>query len=381
MEGTTRALIDLSALRANFALARELAGGREVIAVVKADAYGHGALEVARCLEAEGCGRQAVFTVDEGCALREAGLRAQILVLGGLGSAREAREVGRYALTPVVHNPESLAWARQAAEECEGGLPVHLEVDTGMRRMGSDPDKALALAEAIAAHPGLELDGTYTHFASADCPDLSSALEQVRVFRGFLDALAARNLSPGLVHAANSSAVLAGPGLLDALPEARGVRPGLMLYGARSALHEDPQRRLRSVMSVHTRVAAVRTLEAGEAVGYGSTWQADGPTRVVTLPLGYADGVLRSLSDRGQVWLAGGRRRMVGRVSMDSVSVEVADPAVPVSVGDPATFFGRAPEGEGGIPVEEQAEAAGTLAYELLVRVGDRVPRIAVDAR
>ncbi|MCS5638436.1 MAG: alanine racemase, partial [Myxococcota bacterium] len=298
MDGASRALIDLSALRANFALARELAGGREVIAVVKADAYGHGALEVARCLEEAGCSRQAVVTVDEGCALRGAGVRAQILVLGGLGSARDAKEAGQHALTPVVHDAESLAWAREAAGGCEGVLPVHLEVDTGMRRMGSDPEQALVLAEAIGAHPGLELDGSYTHFASADCSDLSASLEQVRVFRGFLDALAARKLSPGLVHAANSSALLAGPALLDELPEAGGVRPGLMLYGARLAAHEDPQRRLRAVMSVHTRVAAVRTLEAGQAVGYGSTWNADGPTRVATLPLGYADGVLRSLSNR-----------------------------------------------------------------------------------
>ena len=134
-------------------------------------------------------------------------------------------------------------------------------------------------------------------------------------------------------------------------------------------------------MSVHTRVAAVRTLEGGEAVGYGSTWKADGPTRVATLPLGYADGVLRSLSNRGQVWLAGDRRPMVGRVSMDSVTVAVSDPAVSLGVGDPAVFFGRAPDGEGGIPVEDQAEAAGTLAYELLVGVGERVPRIAVEAR
>ena len=335
---------------------------------------------MARCLEEEGCRRQAVVTADEGAALRAAGLRAQILVLGGLGSAREASLAGEQRLTPVVPNPESLAWAKEAALPAAGVLPVHLEVDTGMRRMGSDPEQALALAQDIHAHPGLELDGTYTHFASADCPDLSASLEQVRIFRGFLGSLAGQNLSPGLVHAANSSALLAGQDLLEALPEAGGVRPGLMLYGARSATHEDPERRLRPVMRVETRVAAVRTLQQGEAVGYGSTWRAEGPTRVATLPLGYADGVLRSLSNRGQVWLAGGRRPMVGRVSMDSLTVAVSDPGAPLQVGDRAVFFGSAPQGEGGVPVEEQAEAAGTLAYELLVGVGERVPRVTIEA-
>ncbi len=379
-ETANRAIIDLSALRANYDLARELADGRDVISVVKADAYGHGAADVARCLESAGCRRLAVMTPAEGCGLREAGSEAQILVLGGLGDAGEARLAGEYGLTPAIHNPEGLGWAREAAAaRADGALPVHLELDTGMRRMGSDSGGALELAEAIAADPQLELDGTYTHFASADSPDVASALEQLQLFRQFLEALEARGVSPGLIHAANSSALWAGPGLLGALPEATAVRPGLMLYGARTALHEDPDRRLRPVMSVRTRVAALRSLSPGEAVGYGSTWRADRPTRIATLSIGYADGVLRSLSNRGEVWLAGARRPLVGRVSMDSVTVAVDDPEVRLAVGDPASFFGASPEGGAGIAVEEQAEAAGTLAYELLIRVGDRLPRVPLE--
>ncbi|HIF96568.1 MAG TPA: alanine racemase [Myxococcales bacterium] len=381
MERVRQATVDLSALRANFAFARELAGGREVIAVVKADGYGHGAPEVARCLEGEGCERLAVMTADEACVLREAGIRGQILILGGLGDGREAHLAGEYSLAPVVHEREGLALAREAAEKFGRTLAVHLEVDTGMRRMGTGPEEALALAEAIGADSKLELDGTYTHFASADSPDPKACLEQIRLFRDFLGALRGRGLTPGTVHAANSSALLAGPEIEEALPEADAVRPGLMLYGACSATHEDPERRLRPAMSVRARVAAVREITAGEAVGYGSTWRADGPARIATLPLGYADGVLRSLSNRGEVWLAGGRRPIVGRVSMDSVTVAVLDPMVPVAVGDPATFFGLAPEGGPGIRVEAQAEAAGTLAYELLVGVGDRVSRVYVDGQ
>jgi alanine racemase len=319
------------------------------------------------------------MTVDEGCGLREAGAEGQILVLGGLGDARDARLAGECALTPTIHHPEGLAWAREAAAKRGRVLPVQLEVDTGMHRMGIAPEAALEQAAEIAADPQLHLDGTFTHFASADSPDPSASLEQIRVFRGFLGALEARGLAPGLVHAANSSALLAGSELLGALPEAAAVRPGLMLYGARSASHEDPARRLRPVMSIRTRVASLRSLAPGEAVGYGSTWRADRPTRVATLPIGYADGVLRSLSNRGAVWLGGERRPIVGRVSMDSVTVAVDDPAASLAVGDPASFFGMAPEGGCGIPVEEQAEAAGTLAYELLVRVGGRLPRIPLE--
>ena len=379
--GANRATIDLAGLRANLGLARERAGRREVIPVVKADAYGHGAAAVARCLEAEGCRRQAVVTAEEGAGLREAGIRGQILVMGGLGDAQDSRLAAAHGLCPVIHHRESLAWASEAAAGRDRPLEVHLEVDTGMRRMGIEHAGAADLAAEIQACSELQLSGTYTHFASADSPDASASLEQIRLFRAALEGMRERGIDPGLVHAANSSALLAGGEILAALPEAGAVRPGLMLYGACSAPHEDPDRRLQPVMCVQTRVAALRRREAGDAVGYGATWRAEGPVRVATLALGYADGVLRSLSNRGEVWLAGARRPLVGRVSMDSLAVAVTDPAAEIAVGDSATFFGRPPEGGEGIRVEEQAEAAGTLAYELLVRVGDRVPRTFVGER
>ena len=374
-----QAVIELSALRSNYALARELAGGRDVIAVIKADAYGHGAEEVARCLEAEGCRRMAVVSPEEGLALREAGISGSILLLGGIASARQADLVARQRLTPVIHHARGLAWARRAARRSGHPWPVQIEVDTGMRRMGVAPERLGELAADIASDPALELEGIYTHFSSADDSDPGATLAQIVGFRAALAQLRARGVAPGLVHAANSSALHAAPAFSDALPEATAVRPGLLLYGARSADHEDPDKRLRPVMSVRTRVVAVRTALPGESVGYGATWRAPGPRRLATLSIGYADGVLRSLSNRGEVWLGGGRRPIVGRVSMDYVSVDVSGVAPLVEVGDVATFFGPPPGGGKGIRVEEQAEAAGTLSYELLVRVGNRFPRIPID--
>jgi alanine racemase len=178
------------------------------------------------------------------------------------------------------------------------------------------------------------------------------------------------------------AALLQGKTIAEALPEAGAVRPGLMLYGARPSVQQGPDRRLRPVMSVRARVVAVRDVAAGEAVGYGAGYRARAATRVATLPLGYADGVPCALFGCGEVWLAGARRPIVGRVSMDYVTVDIGD--APVRVGDEATFFGvagstEATLGQEGVPVEESASAADTHAYELLVRVGDRVPRTYLD--
>jgi len=400
-ERTGRAVVDLAALRANLVTTRSLAGGREVIAVVKADGYGHGAAEVSRALVEAGCTRLAVVDVHEGAALREAGISAPVLVMGG------AREPGQIAvaadsgLTLCVHDAEGLPRLREAARRAGRPLGVQVEVDTGMRRMGAPPEHAPALLGEIEADPLLELEGAYTHLASADDPSPESALAQLSAFREVLAAARERGVVPPLIHAANSAALLAGPALMEALPEANAVRPGLMLYGARSADHQDPERRLVPVLSVRSRVAALREAPAGAAVGYSATWRAARATRIATVPIGYADGVLRSLSSCGAVWLAGAVRPIVGRVSMDYVTVDVgagqaagaerAAGAARVALGDEVTLIGapgdpqaaRDPDaapvpgfGPGpGIAVEDQARAAGTLAYELLVRVGERLPR------
>jgi alanine racemase len=216
------------------------------------------------------------------------------------------------------------------------------------------------------------LEGVFTHFARADETDLGPSLEQLSIFRSLLRQARARGVDPGLVHAAQSAGLLAGGPLDAALPEAGAVRVGLLLYGVRPAAHLGAG--LAPAMTLSARVAHVRRLRGGDAVGYAALWRAPGETRIATLALGYADGLPIAASNRGQVWLRGRRLPLVGRVSMDYVAVEIGD--APVEIGDEAVVFGVA-EG-GGIPVEDAAAAAQTLPYELLVRLGARVPRVHV---
>jgi alanine racemase len=399
LDHPSRAIIDLGALRRNFSAAQRLAGAREVIAVVKADAYGHGAVPVARCLAEAGCGRFAVVTVDEASELRAAGIASPLLVIGGLSSPREAAQAIDHDLVPVLHHAEGRALAGQAARSAGRPLRVQVEVDTGMRRMGVPPDAAAAFLAEVAGDEALILDGVYTHFACADDPGPEPTLAQIALFRSILAEAREAGVDPGLVHADNSAALELGAICAEALPEAGAVRPGLLLYGARSHEAPVPGLALEPVMSVRTRVAAVREMRPGDTVGYGATHRFDRDTRLATLPIGYADGVPRSLSSRGAVWLAGARRPIVGRVSMDWITVDVGD--AKVAVGDEATFFGRADgvfeQADGvfgradetetgsragdwpGIAVEDAARAAGTLAYELMVRVGGRIVREVVE--
>jgi len=374
---TTRAEIDLDALAANLAQVRRLSGDRAVIGVVKADGYGHGAVRIARRLQAEGVAALAVVTVDEARALREAGLEAEILLLGGTHDAAEARACVELALTPVVHDAAGLERLR-AVGSAATPIAVEVEVDTGMHRMGVAPDAARALIRDVDAAPECRLAGAFSHYACADDVDLEDARAQALAFRAILAALADEGVRPPRVHIANSAGVIAGERLADALPEADTVRPGLMLYGARPALELYGAPSLEPVMTFSADVVAVRDVAAGASVGYGATWRAEKATRVATLPIGYADGVPRSLSSAGEVWLAGRACPIVGRVSMDYIGVDVG--SAPVAVGDRAVLFGRTPEG-GVQPIEPLAERAGTLAYELMVRVGRRVPRIEVEGR
>jgi alanine racemase len=366
--GFAEALIDLAGLRANFSEARRRSGGREVIAVVKAQAYGHGGARIARELAAAGCRRFAVARVSEGVALRDAGIRAPILVFGGARDESESEVAAARGLTPVVHAPSDLRRLARAARRVESEVRVHVEIDTGMHRLGVPAPAARSLCERVAAEPGVRLEGVYTHLARADEAELEPSLEQLRRFRELLEALREAGVSPPLVHVANSAGLLCGP-LLAALPEANAVRPGLMLYGVRPAPHLPGD--LSPVMTLRCRVATLRTARAGSAVGYAARYRAERDTRIATLPLGYADGVPIAASNRGEVVIRGRRLPIVGRVSMDAIGVDVG--RLPVEVGDEAVLFGAS--GSGALPVEEAALAADTIPYELLVRVGERVPR------
>jgi alanine racemase len=367
------AAIDLDALRANWAEATRLASGRRVIAVVKADAYGHGAATVARELVAAGCAALATGSVGEAAALRDAGIEAELLVLAGVLDRADADEVLARDLTAVLHDAAGRELLAEAARSRGRRAAVHVEVDTGMRRMGVPLAEAEAFVAAVAAEPALSLAGLMTHFARADEPDLAPTRDQLGAFAGCVSALRRAGIAVPCVHAENSAALIARAELAGHGPPQDAVRPGLMLYGAQPS----PQRpaQLAPVMSLRAPVVAVRRVQRGESVGYAALYRAAGETQIATIGLGYADGVPIAASGRGGVWLAGARRAIAGRVSMDYVGVDVGDARV--RVGDEAVIFGsERPGGPAVLPVEEAAASAGTISYELLVRVGARVRRV-----
>jgi len=371
----TVASIDLNALAANYAEAKRLADGREVIAVVKADAYGHGAVPIARRLAAAGCRSFAVATIAEAAELRAAGVQHAILVLGGVHDAAEADEAVGLGATPVVQHAGHLALLRKVAAERSRAIPVQVEVDTGMARMGISPEEAPSLIEGIARDRAFALDGVYSHLACADESDLAPTLRQLALFSEVLAALRSRAVTPRQVHVANSAALVAGAALAQATPaDVNAVRPGIMLYGVAPGPHLADAAKLTPVMSVRTRVANVRWVRRGDPVGYGATFRAKQRGRIATLPIGYADGIPWTLGNRGFVLLRGRRVPIAGRVSMDLITLDVG--SSPVEIGDPVLVFGTPAGGGAPLRVEEVAEAAGTVPYELLVRVGARVTRV-----
>src|SRR5215470_12658183 len=369
---SSEAAVDLAALAHNWSLLRRRAGGRRVIAVIKADAYGHGAVPAARCLARAGCDRFAVASLDEVAALRRGGVAAPVLLLGGVHGPAEARAALSLAATPVLHGEREAAWLAEAARELGGRVPVHVEIDTGMRRLGVSPDEAPALLEKLAASPELDLEGVSTHFARADEADPAPTRAQLESFRRVVDAARARGVRPRSIHAANSAALLAAREWGESVLAGDAVRPGLALYGVAPAPHlADPE--LRPVMTLRSRVVAVRRVRAGDPVGYGATWRAPGSGWLASVPIGYADGLPWSAGSRGQLLIAGRRRPIAGRVSMDVTTAWLGEEVV--AVGEAAVAFGTAADGER-LAVEELARAAGTMPYEILVRVGARVPRV-----
>ena len=378
-ERPTVAAIDLDALAANFGEARRLArglpAGDRVIAVVKADGYGHGAVPVARRLVGAGCDALAVATVAEAVELRAAGIDASILVLGGVHDAAEADDVIEAGVTPVVQHAGHLPLLRARARERGTVLAVQLEIDTGMSRMGISPEEAPSLSEAVERAPELRLEGTYTHLACADEPDLGPVRRQLALFREVLEAITARRIDPGIVHVANSAALMATADLAaDLPPQVAAARPGLMLYGVVPAPHLAGAASLRPVMSLRTRVANVRHIRPGQPVGYGATFRAKQRGRIATLPIGYADGLPWSLGNRGQVLIRGRRVPIAGRISMDLTTLDLGE--AEIALGEPVVVFGASNgPNRSLLPVEQVAEAAGTIPYEMLVRVGGRVPR------
>ncbi len=365
----TRAEINLGHLRHNLRVLKKAAGPAAVYGVLKADAYGHGAPAVARTLERAGADGFAVALLEEAVELREAGIRAPLLVMGGY-YGRAWGEVLRRELTPVVFDPAQLeALAAEARYAGAARVRVHLKIDTGMGRLGARSSEVGALARALSRHPELELEGLMTHLACADDPSGEVTEAQLAVFREAEAELARAGLRARVRHAANSAALLAG-----AAPGFEWVRPGVALFGVAPAAGLGAE--LRPVMRVRSEIVALRRLEAGESLGYGWSFRAERPTLVATLPIGYADGLPRSLSNRGSLLVRGKRAPIIGAVSMDMVMVDVTDhPGV--APGDEAVALGaqRGPLGEGEIAADEIAVQAGTISWEVLTGISRRVPR------
>lgn len=360
--------VDLGAVRANTRTLVDRARPAALLAVVKADAYGHGAVPVARAALDAGASWLGVALVEEGAALREAGIDARILLLSEPAPAAAAAVVA-HRLTPVVYTPTGIEALAKAVVHGGGpsGFPVHLKVDTGMHRVGCAVTDAPALVDAIAARPELALEGICTHLAVADEPEHPYTTEQVERFEQLLAELDARGTRPPLVHAANSAGLLAHP---DAHYDL--VRVGIALYGVPPAEALASAAELHPVLSLRARVSHVQELTAGSRLSYGLRYELERDARVVTVPVGYADGVPRNLGLLGGEVLVHGRRfPIAGSVTMDQLMVDVGD--VPVEVGDDVVLLGR--QGDEEITASEWAEHLGTIAYEVVTGIGPRVPR------
>ncbi len=371
----TRAEIDLAALRWNVAAIRGLAPRAEILAVVKANAYGHGAIAVARALEQERVKMLGVALIEEGIELRNAGIRSPILVLGGSYAGGYDLMVG-HALTPAVFQPEHVEGFAQAARRARVRVKAHLKVDSGMGRIGILPGHLDAFLDRVAHFPDVEIDGLLSHFASADLENREFTLEQVRCFKDAHARMRARGLRPSWRHLSNSAGVIDLPEVRDGL-ELNMVRPGIMLYGLYPAGWLRGTTELHPVLAWKTAVIHLKQVPAGTPISYGSTWRAARQSLIATLPMGYADGYSRKYSNRAQVLVRGRRANIVGRVCMDMSMADVTD--VPgVRVGDEVVLLGE--QGEERIAAEELADLAQTIHYEVICGVGARVPRVVRSA-
>ena len=373
----TLAHVDLAAIRANY---REIAafvgaaapggaaaraGGPGIIGVVKADAYGHGAVQVAKALEAEGIAMLACADIEEGITLRQAGVRTPILVFGAL-SVSDLDGIFAHRLTPTISTPGAGRALQGAAARHGVRLSCHLKIDTGMNRLGFRHDNLRRTLPEVAGSPNLEIAAVYTHFATADNPDHPAFARQQERFTEALALLPSLGITTTVRHSANSAALLR-----DQRAWHDFVRPGLLLYGIvppplASTL------RLRPALSLRSRIVAVKGLRPGEGTGYGLRTVVEEPATLAVVPAGYADGIDLRLAGRGYMLVRGRRAAVVGSVCMDMTTIDVT--GMNVAPGDDVVIVGEH-EGQS-IGVREIAAAIGTIPYELLCRLGARIQRV-----
>ncbi|HUV05940.1 MAG TPA: alanine racemase [Armatimonadota bacterium] len=365
MSRPTIAEIDLDAIAFNFLQVRKLVGrNAKICPAVKADAYGHGAVEASRALLDAGAEMLGVATVEEGLELRQARIHAPILLLGCI-LPDQIPEAIRCELTMAVCDHSSAAGISREAQAADRRVKVHIKVDTGMGRIGAQPEEAVDLTLGISKMPGLEIEGIFTHFPCANEEDLSFTHQQIREFQQIIQAIEDAGLHIPLRHAANSGAILNVPESYFDM-----VRPGIMLYGLYDSTHRIE---LRQSMTLKSKIAFIKELAAGKTVSYGRTFTAARRTLVATVPIGYADGYNRLLSNKAAALVHGKRVPVIGRVCMDQTMLDVTEVSS-VSVGDEVVLYGR--QGDECIRIEEIAALLGTISYEVVCAVGKRVPRV-----
>jgi alanine racemase len=368
----TWAEIDLDAIAFNVGQFRRLIGeGISIYAVVKANAYGHGALSVAQAALQAGADRVAVHRLVEALELRQAGVDAPILIMG-YTPPDGVPAVVRHRLTPSLISQEFARSLSQQAQAEGVSVPVHIKVDTGMSRYGILPSAVQGFAAELNRLPGIVLEGIFTHFATADWLDQSFTLQQLALFNQVLAELRAAHIEFPLVHAANSAAMLMRPE-----SHFNAVRPGISLYGLPPSAEWPAPFELRPALTLKSRLSRVFELSAGSAVSYGRTFIAPRPMRAALVPVGYGDGYPRALSNRGVVLVGGRRAPVIGRVCMDQFVIDVSD--IPsVQQDDEVVLIGR--QGEEVISAQDVANLAGTIQNEIVTALSARVVRIYLRA-
>ena len=360
--------VSLTRLTENFRAIQAAVGAAVVMPIVKANAYGHGLVEVARHLVSVGATSFGTAFLEEAVALRQAGITVPILVMGGI-IGNQIPVFLRHGLTLTASSIDKLSDIEAIARDMGVTAVVHLKIDTGMERIGVHYYSARGLLERAAECRHAVVEGIYSHFANADAADLESARIQLARFHEVLAWYDKQGAAPPVRHIANSGAILQ-------LPESHldMVRPGILLYGVYPSSEVRRTIAVQPALAWKSRVVYFKVVTPGHPVGYGSTWQSDHPTRVVTVPVGYGDGYFRALSNVARVLIRGKSYPVVGRVSMDQITVNIEwDSAYN---GDPVVLLGQ--DGDESITCEHLAEWAGTIPYEVLTNINARVPRVYV---
>jgi alanine racemase len=368
--------ISLSKLRRNFNRIRDLAGARKVMAVIKADAYGHGAVPVAKCLAECGVDWFGVATVEEALELRAAGIEQPVLLLGGLYMSDPAHLI-EYRLTPSISSTMRLDTYTECARRYGKPIEFHLKIDSGLGRLGLPRDRVAAFVDHYRELKGLQLTGLFTHLASAEDMVASQTDEQGERFTQALAQLRGLQVEPEWLHVSNSAALLSGRKFPENL-----VRIGALLYGYCMPLIVPPGQELpkvpefEPVLSFKSRIVYMKDVPSGTPLGYSAAFYTRRTSRIATVPVGYADGLSHALSNRGYAIVRGRRARIVGSISMDLSLLDVTDIAG-TNIGDEVILMGQ--EGQCSINALEIAQLLGTVPYEILCSIGKRVPRIYVD--